>query len=230
MRRIRLSQILPEGIPGPAAYFYSNVPGRIFRSAQDRLSTMVDEFLPEDAHLVIDVGSGPGSLSIGIARRRPGLRVVGVDLSGTMVRIARQNAGALSNLEFRQENAAELSAEDGSADMIVSSESMHHWREPVAVLDEFHRVLRPGGRAWIFDGRDDFSEADQKEWFSGSPALLKTKPALAVQRTILRTHGFTPEEWESLVPSLAEQSRFRGGEIETLGIYRRLELVRGESV
>jgi len=146
-----------------------------------------------------------------------------------MIRIARKNAGALPNLEFRQENAAELSAEDGSADMIVSAESMHHWRKPVAVLDEFHRVLRPGGRVWIFDGRDDFNEADQKEWFSGSPALLKTKPALALQRRILRTHGFTPSEWESLVPSLVGQSRFGEGRIETLGIYRHLELLRRES-
>jgi ubiquinone/menaquinone biosynthesis C-methylase UbiE len=229
MRKIRLSQILPEGIPGPVAWFYSNVPGRIFRSAQDRLATMVDESLPEDARMLIDVGSGPGSLSIGIAQRRPALRVVGVDLSGTMVRIARRKAGPLSNLEFRQENAAELSAEDGSADMIVSSESMHHWRKPVAVLDEFHRVLRPGGRAWIFDGRDDFGEAEQKEWFSGGPSLLKTRPALALQRTILRTHGFTPSEWESLVPSLVEQSRFGEGRIALLGIYRHLELVRRES-
>jgi ubiquinone/menaquinone biosynthesis C-methylase UbiE len=229
MRKVRLSQLLPEGIPGPVAHFYSNVPGRIFRSAQDRLATRVDESLPPDARLVIDVGSGPGSLSIGIARRRPGLRVLGVDLSGTMVRIARKNAGGLPNLEFRQENAAELSAEDGSADMVVSAESMHHWRKPVAVLDEFHRVLRPGGRVWIFDGRDDFSEADQKEWFSGSPALLKTRPALAIQRRILRTHGFTPSEWESLVPSLVGESRFGEGRIETLGIYRHLELVRRES-
>jgi ubiquinone/menaquinone biosynthesis C-methylase UbiE len=190
---------------------------------------MVDEILPDHARLVIDVGSGPGSLAIGIARRRPGLRVVGVDLSGTMVRIARKNAGALSNLEFLQGNAAELFAEDGSADMIVSAESMHHWRQPVAVLDEFHRVLRPGGRAWIVDGRDDFSEADQKEWFSGSPSLLKTRPALAVQRKILRTHGFTPSEWESLVPSLVSQSRFGEGRIDILGIYRHLELVRRES-
>jgi SAM-dependent methyltransferase len=229
VRKIRLSQILPEGIPGPGAWFYSNVPGRIFRSAQDRLATMVDEFLPEDARLVIDVGCGPGSLSIGIARRRPGLRVLGVDLSGTMVRIARKNAGALSNLEFSQENASRLSAENGSADLIVSSEAMHHWRQPVRVLDEFHRVLRPGGRAWIFDGRDDFGEADQQEWFSGSPALLKTKPALALQRAILRTHGFTPSEWESHVPALVAQSRFGEGSIEILGIYRRLELVRRES-
>jgi SAM-dependent methyltransferase len=229
MRRIRLSQIIPEGIPGPGAYFYANVPGRIFRSAQERLASMVDEFLPEDARLVIDVGSGPGSLSIGIAKRRPGLRVVGVDLSGTMVRIARRNAGAIPNLEFRQESGADLSAEEGSADLIVSSESMHHWREPVAVLDEFYRVLRPGGRAWIFDGRDDFGEAEQKEWFSGGPSWLKTRPALAVQRTILRTHGFTHEEWESLVPSLVKQSRFGEGQIEVLGIYRHLELVRRES-
>lgn len=229
MRSFRLSRILPEGIPGPGAYFYANVPGRIFRTAQDRLANMVDESLPEDARLLIDVGSGPGSLSIGIARRRPALRVVGVDLSGTMVRIARKNAGELPNLEFRQENAARLSAEDGSVDMIVSSESMHHWRDPVDVLDEFHRVLRPGGRAWIFDGRDDFDENDQKEWFSGGPSWLQTGPALAIQWRILRTHGFTPSEWESMVPSLVERSRFGEGRIDVLGIYRHLELVRGGS-
>jgi hypothetical protein len=97
------------------------------------------------------------------------------------------------------------------------------------VLDEFHRVLRSGGKAWIFDGRDDFSEADQQEWFSQAPALLKTRPALALQRAILRIHGFTPSEWESHVPALVEQSRFGEGSIEVLGIYRRLELVRQES-
>jgi SAM-dependent methyltransferase len=42
---------------------------------------------------------------------------------------------------------------DGSFDLVVSTLSMHHWAEPTAGMTEIGRVLRPGGRALIWDAR-----------------------------------------------------------------------------
>jgi SAM-dependent methyltransferase len=48
---------------------------------------------------------------------------------------------------------AALAFPDGSFDLVVSTLSMHHWAEPTAGLAEIGRVLRPGGRALIWDFR-----------------------------------------------------------------------------
>ena len=222
---MRLSQYLPEAIPGPAAVFYSLVPGSLGRPAQRRLAAAVHQALSADARLVVDVGCGPGWLAIELARHRPLLHVVAVDLSRMMARISRFNARGQGNVDVRCESAASMSLEDGAADMIVSVESMHHWRGPVSILDEFHRVLRPGGRAWIFDGRSDFAPGDLKGFTvfgeRRPPALVRV-----IMRGILGVHGFSRADWETHVPSLVQRSRFRAGRIEPLGMYRRVELVK----
>lgn len=222
---MRASELLPEAISGPAALLYSVVSGPLGRPAQRSIAAAVYDTLPEDAQLVVDVGCGPGWLAIELAHMRPALQVVAIDLSPTMVRIAGHHAAHLDNVEVRCENAASLSLPDGAADMVVSAESMHHWREPVAVLDELHRVLRTGGRAWIFDGRSDFT-GDELRCFT--PFGNRAPPAIvgAVMRRILAVHGFSPDDWESHVPELVARSRFRAGRVEPFGPYRRLELVK----
>jgi SAM-dependent methyltransferase len=135
------------------------------------------------------------------------------------------SARGQDNVDVRCESAALMSLEAGSADMIISAESMHHWREPVSILDEFHRVLRPGGRAWIFDGRSDFAPDDLKGFTvfgdRSPPAFVR-----AIMRWILSVHGFSRTDWETHVPNLVERSRFRAGRIEPFGMYRRVELVK----
>jgi ubiquinone/menaquinone biosynthesis C-methylase UbiE len=202
------------------------VPARIFRRAQQRVAMLVDQALPADARVVIDVGCGPGWLAIGLAKRRPEIRVNAIDLSATMLGIAYRNAQGVGNITFLLENAAKLSAQDQSADMIVSSESMHHWRDPVAVLNELYRVLKPGGRVWIFDGRDDFDASEAQEWIPTAPTLFGINPLMKLQRAMLHVHGFSNEEWNTLVPGWAKQSQFGEGTIERCGIYSRLELKR----
>ena len=48
---------------------------------------------------------------------------------------------------------ASLPFPDGSFDLVVSTLSLHHWADPQAGLAEIARVLRPGGRALIWDFR-----------------------------------------------------------------------------
>jgi SAM-dependent methyltransferase len=222
---MRWSEHLPEAIPGLAASFYSALPGRLARPAQHRLAEAVDAVLPGEARLVLDVGCGPGWLAIALADRRPRLHVVAVDLSPAMVRICRRHARGRANLDIRCEHAAALSLPDEAVDMIVSSEAMHHWRAPVAILDEFHRVLRPGGRAWIFDGRSDFTP---RELAGFTPCGERTPPAPArwLLRCVLTVHGFSAADWRDYVPELVRRSRFGAGRIEPHGMYRRLELVK----
>ena len=105
---------------------------------------------------VLDVGTGPGTLVREIARRFPGLQVDGIDLSEDMIELARAHARRLpleERVHFVSGDVAHLPYPDQSIDVVVSTISMHHWSELEQPLRELHRVLRPGGRVWIYDFR-----------------------------------------------------------------------------
>ena len=56
-------------------------------------------------------------------------------------------------MHFAIGNVAHLPHPDHSFDLVVSTISMHHWYELEQPLRDFYRVLRPGGRLWIYDFR-----------------------------------------------------------------------------
>lgn len=106
---------------------------------------------------VLDVGCGPGQLSLVLAGRH-GLDVTGVDLDPEMVARARANAAAHRAPHddglvptFHVGDVASLGEPDSSFDVVVSTMSLHHWSDPTAGMAEIGRVLRPGGRALIWD-------------------------------------------------------------------------------
>jgi SAM-dependent methyltransferase len=106
---------------------------------------------------VLEVGSGPGHLSIRMARQL-GLDVTGLDLDPAMIEVARANAEQVAGAADRRPSftlgdVASLPFPDASFDVVVSTLSMHHWSDPRAGLSEIGRVLRPGGRALVWDLR-----------------------------------------------------------------------------
>jgi SAM-dependent methyltransferase len=106
---------------------------------------------------VLEVGCGPGRLSIRLAREHS-LDVTGLDLDPAMIERARANAdrggdGGERRPSFLVGDVASLAFPDGSCDLVVSTLSMHHWADPKAGLAEIGRVLRPGGRALVWDFR-----------------------------------------------------------------------------
>ncbi|NLT54410.1 MAG: class I SAM-dependent methyltransferase [Actinomycetales bacterium] len=103
---------------------------------------------------VLDVGTGPGWLPVEIARRRPDLRVTGVDVAPDMVALAGGHAAGLNGrVEAVLGDVVELPFPDDRFDLVVSTLSMHHWPDVDHALPELGRVLRPGGQVWIYDVR-----------------------------------------------------------------------------
>jgi ubiquinone/menaquinone biosynthesis C-methylase UbiE len=106
---------------------------------------------------VLEVGCGPGHLSIRLARQH-GLTVTGLDLDPAMIAHAQANADRPRNSDqhrpsFVVGDVATLAFPDGSFDLVVSTLSMHHWADPTAGLAEIGRVLRPGARSLVWDFR-----------------------------------------------------------------------------
>ena len=101
---------------------------------------------------VLDVGTGTATLAIEAVRRWPRVRVVGIDASSGMANAARAEADRLlsrtDRKRFRTQVAFadELPFDDGSFDAAMSSFVLQLVPNRRAVLDEVHRVLRPGAR------------------------------------------------------------------------------------
>jgi SAM-dependent methyltransferase len=147
----------PGGILIGDARVYDAVAHRLLlASLFDGIAADAAAVVPAGAR-VLEVGCGPGRLSIRLARRH-GLDVTGLDLDLAMIERARANAarqevGDERTPSFVVGDVASMAFPDGSFDLAVSTLSMHHWADPAAGLAEIGRVLRPGGRALVWDLR-----------------------------------------------------------------------------
>ena len=111
-----------------------------------------------EGDLVVDVGTGPGRVPRLLHRLRPDLQIEGLDVSVEMIDVARATASredaatmGPGALRYTVADVAELPYPEQSVALVVSSLSLHHWPDEDAGIAEILRVLRPGGRAWIYD-------------------------------------------------------------------------------
>lgn len=133
--------------------------GWVYRMVANRVLAA----LPPGGH-VLDIGTGPGRLLVELAGRRPDASVVGIDPSGDMVTMAARQAattGLSGRTSVQQASAETLPFPDASFDAVVSSLSAHHWADVSAAIAEQLRVLRPGGKLWVFDLRRSRAEVGE---------------------------------------------------------------------
>jgi len=141
--------MLPEGIPFPGTRSYSFfAKSRMMQAFYKDVA--LDVAREVSGGRILDVGTGPGYLPLRISEVLPGSEVIGIDVSEDMIRVARKNAEG-KNVKFLVGDANKMPFEDDSFDLVVSTGSLHHWRNPVNVLNEIYRVLRPGRKAFIYD-------------------------------------------------------------------------------
>ena len=118
---------------------------RFQRDIADRLVTSIDIRAAQD---ILDIGSGTGYCARRLQSQFPDCRITNLDLSEAMLDHARGEAdqayqswicGDAQSLPFRNE----------AFDLVVSSLTLQWCKRPERFFSELHRVLKPGGRAWI---------------------------------------------------------------------------------
>jgi ubiquinone/menaquinone biosynthesis C-methylase UbiE len=143
----------PEGIPRLGTPFYNLISKTaIFQRNYDLLAHDILDFCRHGNCL--DIGTGPGWLLIKLYEQSPRLHVYGIDISPSMVTKALvnvQKAGLAGIIEVKEGEACHIPYPDSFFDGVVSTGSIHHWKEPVEALNEIYRVLRGGGYALLYD-------------------------------------------------------------------------------
>ena len=100
--------------------------------------------VPPDAR-VLDVGCGSGWAARLLAEQAIDGRVIGIDVSDEMIRVAREHSAAFANTEFQVASAESLPFPDNSFTHAFSMESLYYYTDIAKAIREIARVLKPGG-------------------------------------------------------------------------------------
>ena len=105
---------------------------------------------------ILDVGCGSGDIAIAIASTFPRARIAGMDLSEPMLKFSQsgaEKAGVADRVSFRKGDAKSMPFEDKSFDVVISLNTFHLIDDPVGMLNEVERVLKPNGLLLVTDIR-----------------------------------------------------------------------------
>ncbi|MGJ8652584.1 MAG: metalloregulator ArsR/SmtB family transcription factor [Opitutaceae bacterium] len=100
---------------------------------------------------IADLGAGEGLMSQLLARRAE--EVVCIDNSPKMVEFGRELAAKneFTNLRYELGDIEEVPLKDGTFDLVLLSQALHHAQHPERALAEAYRILKPGGKVIIID-------------------------------------------------------------------------------
>jgi ubiquinone/menaquinone biosynthesis C-methylase UbiE/DNA-binding transcriptional ArsR family regulator len=121
------------------------VPGRSWKSIAEALLQLLPPMV------VADLGAGEGAFSLLLAQRA--LKVIAVDNSDKMVELgsALAQKQGVAALEYRKGDLEAVPIQDGSVDLALFSQSLHHALHPERAIAEAWRILKPGGRIAVLD-------------------------------------------------------------------------------
>lgn len=147
---------------------------------------------------LLDVGCGPGTLTVDLARRLPWGSAIGIDASCDVVQSASELAtrtGA-NNVTFAVADARSLSACPAVSSLrrptvVHAHQVLQHVADPVAMLKEMMRVVVPGGLVAVRDA--DYSAMS---WWPRSPALQHWSD---LYRRVARADGGEPDAGRRLL-------------------------------
>lgn len=202
-----------RGIEGSMAKWYASTTAKSMADFQE-LARRVARELP-DGGSVLEIAPGPGYFCIELARLGP-YAIRGVDLSASMVKIAREKAETAGvHVDFEQGNAAKLPYPRETFDFLVCRAAFKNFAQPVQALREMWRVLRPGGRGLIVDLRRDASIEDVNRCVDGMglSAVNRIVTKLTFRWMLLKS-AYAKEHFEQMLA----QTEFRRVEVNAKDI------------
>ena len=135
---------------------------------------------------LLDVGCGPGTITVDLARRVAPGRTVGVDRAADVLAQAKAHAAEQCvAVELRTADVYALDFADASFDVVHAHQVLQHLTDPVRALREMRRVLRPGGVVAVRD-----SDYSCFSWAPLDPGLTRW---LALYRSVARRNDAEPD-------------------------------------
>jgi len=177
------------------------VTGLENRAAEDQMILVIEAYLddikwPEDG-LHVEVGAGTGAVTRRMAARAGNGKAIGIDPSPGLISKAVELARDQHNCHFEVGDGAQLRFKANSVDSIVMHTVLSHVPEPLTLLEEAMRVLKPGGFLVVCDA--DFEKTTLGN-YRGDPLNacaecfvenFVTQPYLTAQiRGLAETTGF----------------------------------------
>jgi SAM-dependent methyltransferase len=110
---------------------------------------------------LLELGAGTGLLAVELGARARDLQVTLVGESPDYVHAAESrihSVGLGRQVKVALADDGEIPFLDGTYDYILSLGTLHEWEEPDKMLREIHRLLKPGGKARLYDFRSDMTE------------------------------------------------------------------------
>ncbi|MCM3923211.1 methyltransferase domain-containing protein [Frankia sp. AiPs1] len=142
---------------------------------------------------VLDVGSGPGTITVDLAERVAPGRVTAMETSEAILELARTEAArrGCTTVDFLVGDIHALELPDASFDVVHAHQVLQHVADPVAALREMIRVCRPGGVVAARDG--DYAG------FTWHPASAGLERWRDLYRRAARANGGEPDAGRHLL-------------------------------
>ena len=163
----------------------------LWRDAENSAAYALSEVRP--GRSLLDVGCGPGSITVDLARRVAPGRVTAVDASAEAVERASAHAeeAGVDNVEFVVGDVHALDLPDDTFDVVHAHQVLQHVGDPVRALAEMGRVARPGGVVAACD-----SDYSAMHWYPNLPEL---DAWMALYQRVARANGGEPDAGRHLL-------------------------------
>lgn len=186
------------GMEGSVAKWYAALTKKSLEDFKALARRTAEQIKPRSS--VLEVAPGPGYFAIELAKIG-NYQVMGLDISETFVKIARENAAKANvRVDFHRGNASAMPFGDGTFDFLLCRAAFKNFSDPGRALEEMHRVLKPGGQALIIDLRRDACMESIKQAVRGmSLGAVNGVITTFTFRFMLLKRAYTKSEFEKLI-------------------------------